>query len=71
MGAFAGLFINQHWWFSGKIGRCHSISLISDVGQPRVRFPADAFFCLLLGHIVRSMPSLPLGLLIAVQVGEH
>jgi hypothetical protein len=33
----------QHWWFSGKIGRCHQkIQWIFDVGQPRVRFPADA-----------------------------
>ena len=40
---------HQRWWFSGKIGRCHSgirsikCLLISDFGQPRVRFPADAF----------------------------
>ena len=33
----------QHWWFSGKIGRCQPESLTSDdIGQPRVRFPADA-----------------------------
>lgn len=37
----------QHWWFSGKIGRCHwTLSTLpqdSDrFGQPRVRFPADA-----------------------------
>jgi hypothetical protein len=36
----------QHWWFSGKIGRCHKKLLNSrayfDIGQPRVRFPADA-----------------------------
>jgi hypothetical protein len=38
------LSIQQHWWFSGKIGRCHPKTLGSqDVGQPRVRFPADAF----------------------------
>jgi hypothetical protein len=33
----------QHWWFSGKIGRCHlEISSLRQFGQPRVRFPADA-----------------------------
>jgi hypothetical protein len=34
----------SHWWFSGKIGRCHVKYIFIDVGQPRVRFPADAFF---------------------------
>ena len=34
----------QHWWFSGKIGRCQlkSFKSSNDIGQPRVRFPADA-----------------------------
>jgi hypothetical protein len=32
-----------HWWFSGKIGRCHVKYIFLDIGQPRVRFPADAF----------------------------
>jgi hypothetical protein len=34
----------KHWWFSGKIGRCHLMfpSKQTNVGQPRVRFPADA-----------------------------
>jgi hypothetical protein len=34
----------KHWWFSGKIGRCHLKlpSKQTNVGQPRVRFPADA-----------------------------
>jgi hypothetical protein len=34
----------KHWWFSGKIGRCHLMLLPkqTNVGQPRVRFPADA-----------------------------
>jgi hypothetical protein len=33
----------QHWWFSGKIGRCQQESpTLDDIGQPRVRFPADA-----------------------------
>ena len=37
--------LNKHWWFSGKIGRCHLIDphqIRENVGQPRVRFPADA-----------------------------
>lgn len=38
----------KHWWFSGKIGRCHLKSFrTSNVGQPRVRFPADAFLLLI------------------------
>jgi tellurite resistance protein len=37
-----------------------------NVGQPRVRFPADAFFCLLVVLTVQSLPCL----LVAVQDGE-
>jgi hypothetical protein len=35
----------KHWWFSGKIGRCHLRSNLLWFGQPRVRFPADAWHC--------------------------
>jgi hypothetical protein len=37
------VYLSSHWWFSGKIGRCHWKIFFLDIGQPRVRFPADAF----------------------------
>jgi hypothetical protein len=46
--------VQLHWWFSGKIGRCHVKYIFLDIGQPRVRFPADAFLLvsLLLWRVV-------------------